>query len=86
MPRNFLAPLASFGSRSSTVRRSSSRVEPTLEPSASPPSCSALTGDLSSRLELSAALRMSSSPIVRTSAALAVNSGERGSAAINDPR
>ena len=62
------------------VRRSSSRVEPTLDPSASPPSCSALTGDCSSRLEVSAARLMSTSPMVRTSVALAANSGERGAA------
>ena len=68
------------------MRRSSSRVEPTLDPSARPPSCSALTGDFSSRLEVSAAWRMSLSPIVRTSVALAANSGERGAAAISESR
>ena len=49
-PSSFLAPVASLGSRSSTVRRSSSRVEPTLDPSERPPSWSARTGDFSSRL------------------------------------
>jgi hypothetical protein len=68
------------------VRRSSSSVEPTFDPSASPPSCSALTGDLSSRLEVSAACRMSTSPIVRTSVALAANSGDRGAAASSASR
>ena len=68
------------------VRRSSSSVDPTFEPSDRPPSCSALTGELSSRLEVSAAARMSPSPIVRTSVALAANSGERGAAASSDSR
>ena len=68
------------------MRRSSSSVVPTFEPSDSPPSCSALTGVLSSRFEVSAACRMSPSPMVRTSVALAANSGERGAAASSDAR
>ena len=68
------------------MRRRSSRVEPTFEPWDRPPSCSALTGDCSSRFEVSAAARMSPSPMVRTSVALAANSGERGAAAISDSR
>jgi len=52
---------------------------PTLEPWARPPSCIALTGILSRRFDVSAARRMSASPIVRTSLALALNCGELGS-------
>ena len=81
-----MAPVASLGSRSSTVLRSSSRVEPTLDPSESPPSCSAFTGDLSNRLEVSAACRMSLSPMVRTSVAFEANSGDRGAAFISESR
>ncbi len=68
------------------VLRSSSRVELTFDPSARPPSWRARTGELSSRLDVSAALRMSPSPIVRTSVAFAANSGERGAAARSDSR
>ncbi len=68
------------------VRRSSSSVEPTLDPWARPPSCRALTGVLSSRFDVSAACRMSTSPMVRTSVAFAANSGDRGAAAISDSR
>ncbi len=75
MPRTFLVPLAWLGSSSSTVRRSSSRVLPTLDPLARPPSWRALTGLWSRRLLDSAARRMSSSPIVRISLALASYSG-----------
>ena len=42
-----------------------------------PPSLSAFTGVLSSRLEVSAALRMSWSPMLRTLLAWAANSGDR---------
>ena len=46
------------------MRRRSSSVVPTLEPSDSPPSCSALTGDLQQPVaSVSAARRMSSSPM-----------------------
>ena len=81
-----MAPVASLGSRSSTVLRSSSRVAPTLDPSERPPSWSALTGDFSSRLEVSAAWRMSLSPMVRTSVAFAANSGDRGAAFSSESR
>ena len=50
---------------------------PTLEPLASPPSLIARTGACSSRLEVSAAFRMSASPMLRTLAAWAANSGDR---------
>ena len=59
------------------MRRSSSRVLPTFEPSAMPPSFRARTGVCSSRFEVSAALRMSASPMVRTLLAWAANSGDR---------
>ena len=48
-----------------------------LGPLRDPPSLSALTGVFSSRLEVSAARRMSWSPMVRTFAAWAENSGDR---------
>src|SRR3954449_125930 len=76
IPRIFRAPCAPLGSSASTVRRSSSRVPPTLVPSERPPSCRAFTGLPSMRLLVSAARRISSSPMVRTSFALAVKSGE----------
>ena len=59
------------------MRRSSSKVVPTFEPSAMPPSLSALTGVFRSRLEVSAALRTSASPMLRTLSACAANSGDR---------
>ena len=80
MPSSLRVPVTWLGSRSSTVRRSSSSVLPTLEPSASPPFLRAWTGLSSSRLEVSAALRMSASPIVRTLSACAANSGLLGCA------
>ena len=40
------------------VRRRSSSVEPTLEPWDRPPSCNALTGELSRRFEVSAAAQL----------------------------
>ncbi len=73
-----------MGSRFSTVFLSSSSVPPTLLPSDSPPSCSARTGEFSSRFDVSAAERMSASPMLRTSVAFAANSGERGAAASSD--
>ena len=57
------------------MRRRSSSVFPTVEPCAIPPSLSAVTGLSSIRFEVSAALRMSESPIVRTFSACAANSG-----------
>ena len=65
MPRNFLAPAACDGSRSSTVRRRSNSVLPTLDPCDSDPSLSALTGIWSIRLDDSAAKRISSVPMLR---------------------
>ena len=48
---------------------------PTSDPSDRPPFLRAWTGRSSSRLEVSAALRMSASPMVRTFSAWAANSG-----------
>ena len=86
MPRNFLAPAAWPGSRSSTVRRRSSRVLPTFELPDRPPSLSALTGIWSMRLDDSAANRTSSLPMLRTSAALVSHSGERAAAFMSESR
>ena len=69
-------PVACLGSRSSTVRRRSSSVEATLAPSLSGPFCIARTGDASRRFDVSAAARMSSSPIAATSPAFAAKAGE----------
>src|SRR5437016_1308751 len=63
------------------VRRSSRSVVATLPPSLIGPRCIARTGDCNSRFDVSAAARMSSSPIARTSPALAVKSGECTSSA-----
>src|SRR5450759_5037141 len=76
MPRNFFSTLSLPGSRSSTVRRRSTSVWPTFEPCVRLPSLSALTGVLSSRFDVSAALRMSASPMDRTASAWAAKSGE----------
>ena len=78
--RSPCCPSRLAGSRSSTVRRSSSRVLPTLEVSASPPASIARTGVCSSRLDVSAALRMSASPMLRTASACAEKVGEFSSA------
>jgi hypothetical protein len=71
-------PVASLGSRSSTVRRRSSSVLPTLRALRQATLLQGRTGDFSSRFDVSAAARMSSSPMVRTSVALAANSGDFG--------
>src|SRR3712207_6857328 len=50
-PRNLRIPVAWLGSRSSTVRRSSSSVLPTLEPLAKPPSLMARSEEHTSELQ-----------------------------------
>ncbi len=82
-PSSFLPMVASLGSRLSTVLRRSSSDLLTWDVPETPPSRSSLTGIWSRRLDVSAAPRMSESPMSRMSSALRASSGEPTCAAIS---
>ena len=75
-PSSFLPIVASLGSRLSTVLRRSSSDLLTCDVPDTPPSRSSLTGIWSSRFDVSAAARMSESPMRRMSSALPAISGD----------